>query len=76
MAIDPRIASVEAQIAACSRGATNVITCPYCGAQNVAENEALCCPDMGLTVRAILRKQAQSECVDTSKRIADAVARN
>ncbi len=74
--IDPRIKSIEAQINACMRGATNVITCPYCDAQNKAENDALCCPDFGAVVVAVLRKQAQGECLDQAKRIADAVAKN
>lgn len=74
--IDPRIKSAEAQINAARRGATNVITCPYCSTQNKAENEALCCADFGAVVIAILRKQAQQELIDSARRIADAVARN
>ena len=74
--IDPRIASVEAQINACMRGATDVINCPFCGSQNRAEYEALCCPDMGSTVRVILRKQAQRECLDNAERILEIVSRN
>ncbi len=75
-AIDPRIANVEAQINAAMRGSTNVITCPFCKAQNKAENEALCCVDFGAVVQAVLRKQAQQELLDTAHRIADAVTRN
>ncbi len=74
--IDPRIVSVESQINAAMRGATNVLNCPYCGSQNKAENEALCCVDFGAVVTAVLRKQAQGECIDQAKRIAEAVARN
>ena len=74
--IDPRIANVEAQINAAMRGATNVITCPFCSAQNKSEKEALCCVDFGAVVNAILCKQAQQELLDTAHRIADAVARN
>jgi hypothetical protein len=74
--IDPRIVSIESQINAAMRGATNVLNCPYCGSQNKADNEALCCPDFGAVVRVILRKQAQGECLDMAKRIADRVARN
>ena len=69
--IDPRILQVEAQIAAAMRGATNVINCPYCKKQNVSENESLCCADFGLVVRAVLRKMAQGEVLDTAARIAD-----
>ncbi len=76
MSIDPRIVSIESQINACMKGATNVITCPYCNAQNKAENDALCCVNFGAVVNVILRKQAQGECLDTAARIADAVARN
>lgn len=72
--IDPRIVSVEAQINACMKGETNVITCPFCNAQNKQENESLCCPDFGLVVRAILRKQAQGEVLDHASRIADRIA--
>ena len=74
--IDPRIASVEAQINACMRGATNVITCPFCRAQNTAEKTAICCADFGSVVRVVLRKQAQREMIDTANRIADNVGRN
>lgn len=70
------IANIESQINACMRGATNVITCPFCGEQNTAENEALCCVDFGAVVNAILRKQAQQECLDQAHRISDAIARN
>ena len=73
--IDPRITSVESQIAACMRGATNVITCPYCNAQNRKENESLCCNDMGLVVRAVLRKQAQRDCIEIGMRIGEQMAR-
>lgn len=72
--IDPRIANIEAQIQACMRGATNIITCPYCGAQNAKENKALCCSDMGLVVRAVLRKSAQFDCIDLGKRIGERLA--
>ena len=71
-----KIANVEAQINACMRGATNTITCPYCGVATSDKDNALCCADMGLTVRAILRKQAQQECLDMAARIADNLARN
>ena len=71
--IDPRIKSIESQINACMRGETNVITCPYCGAQNKEANEALCCADFGLVVQAILRKQAQQELLDTAHRITDSI---
>ena len=74
--IDQRIVSIESQINACMRGATNIITCPYCGAQNKAENSALCCADFGAVVLVILRKQAQRECLDQAGRIAEAVSRN
>jgi hypothetical protein len=74
--IDPRIVSVESQIGACMRGATNLITCPFCGAQNKAENEALCCVDFGAVVQVVLRKQALQEVMDTAARIADSVGRN
>jgi hypothetical protein len=73
---EAKIANVEAQINACYRGATNVITCPYCGVATDQTANALCCADMGLTVRAILRKEAQQECLDVAARIADNLARN
>ena len=71
--VDASIASVEAQINAVMRGATNVITCPFCGKQNREENEALCCADFGAVVNAILRKQAQQELIDQAHRISDAI---
>ena len=74
--IDPRIANVEAQINACMRGATNVITCPFCGSQNKESNDALCCADFGSVVLAILRKQAQQELIDTANRVADVISVN
>ncbi len=74
--IDSRILSIESQINACMRGATDIITCPYCGAQNKAENESLCCADFGAVVNAVLRKQAIGECLDTAARIADHIANN
>ena len=76
MTPEQKIANVESQINACYRGATNTITCPYCGVATAQTHEALCCADMGLTVRAILRKQAQQECLDMAARIADNLARN
>ena len=76
MTIDPHIANIEAQINACMRGATNVITCPYCHKQNTDAANALCCADFGAVVRVILRKQAQFECLDIAKEIADKVACN
>jgi len=72
---EQKLANVESQIAACMRGATDVITCPYCGEQVKQGNDALCCADMGLTVRAILRRQAQQECIETAERIAENMAR-
>lgn len=69
--IDPRVHDIEAQIHAAMRGATNVINCPYCKKQNVAENESLCCADFGLVVRAVLRKMAQGEVLDKAERIAE-----
>ena len=76
MSPEDKIKNVEAQIAACMRGATNVITCPYCGEQNTQGSERLCCADMGLTVRAILRKQALGEVIEHAERIAEKVAMN
>ena len=73
--IDPRILQVEAQIAAAMRGSTNIITCPYCGGQNRKENERLCCADFGLVVRAVLRKQAQGDVLDTAARITEKAQR-
>jgi hypothetical protein len=76
MTPEQKIANVESQILACSQGRTNVITCPYCGEQVTSGNKALCCADMGRTVWAILRKQAQAELLETAARVADRVAMN
>jgi hypothetical protein len=76
IAIDSRIADVEQQIQAAMRGSTRVIFCPFCGVENRETNEALCCTDLGAVVLAILRKQAQQECLDVAKRIADKIGGN
>jgi hypothetical protein len=73
--IDPKIANIEAQINAAMQGRTNIITCPYCGVQNHAGRDRLCCEDFGLVVRAVLRKQAQYETLDTASHIMDNAAR-
>jgi len=74
MTPNEKIADIESQIKLCERGELRGILCPYCGLQNEETNEKLCCADMGITVRAILRRQATNEVVDSAKRVADAVA--
>ena len=69
-----KIADVEQQIKDCTEGRQSFIVCPYCKTQVTSTDNALCCNDMGLTVRAILRKMAQFEVLDQAARIADKVA--
>jgi predicted nucleic acid-binding protein len=70
-----KIDSVERQINECMRGDSKEIVCPYCKSSNVPENKALCCADMGLTVLAILRKDAQQECLRQAAVVFEAVDR-
>ena len=66
---EQKIAWVEAQI----HGLAQIITCPYCGADNVEGNESLCCDLMGKAVAAVLdRLESQAE-LDKVARLCDAV---
>ncbi len=71
-----KVSNVEEQIHECMKGRTTFITCPWCKTEVTPADNALCCADLGITVRAILRRQAQSECLETAARIADAAMRN
>ena len=71
--VDPHIAGIQSQVLAIRRGDTNTLNCPYCKKHTTAEDNALCCPDRGLVIRAIYRNFAQQACVDQAARIADRI---
>ena len=66
MSADSNIASIEAQIAAVEEGRTNVITCPYCGAQNI--EPPLCCRLFAAAALAIMERQALQETIKAVER--------
>jgi hypothetical protein len=69
-----KLESVERQINECMEGKTTEIVCPFCLSVGTAQDRELCCPDMGLAVRAILRRQAQKDVVEQAIRVMDAVS--
>lgn len=75
MTPEQKIASIEAQIAACERGATNIITCPYCDEQN-KQGQPLCCETFAKAAMAIIQRQGTHELVEHAERIAEQVSRN
>ena len=61
MSADSKIANIEAQIAAVEEGRTNVITCPYCGAQNI--EPPMCCRLFAAAALAIIERQEMKETI-------------
>jgi hypothetical protein len=68
-----KLAYVEQQINGCMKMDITTIECPWCHSINSPDQEQLCCADMGLAVRAILRRQAQMECLDQCARVMETV---
>jgi hypothetical protein len=71
-----KLQSVERQIAACERFGVYSITCPYCGAENNAESEALCCELLGKAVKAILHRKAIQDRFRELDELYERVSRN
>ena len=76
MTSDEKLKNIESQMKACEDGRTNVITCPYCGSQNVepgpGDNPSLCCRLFAAAALAIIERQA----LEDSKRAVDRAIRN
>lgn len=68
-----KVDSVDRQIGACMAGTCTNIVCPYCDKTVLATDQSLCCADLGLAVRAILRRQAQQECLSNAERVLEMV---
>ena len=66
MSAESAIASIEAQITAVEEGRTNVITCPYCGEQNV--EPPICCRLFAAAALAIMERQALEETIRAVER--------
>jgi len=66
---EERIASLESQIASCARGESKSITCPYCEAVNVSDNERLCCTLMAKAVKAIIERERLRDVQEKVSRI-------
>ena len=58
MTPEQKIANVEAQIKAAEQGRTNILNCPYCGAQNKEDAPSLCCETLSIVVLATLDRWA------------------
>lgn len=74
-----KLENVEAQLRAVLRKDTNLITCPFCQAQNrQPEGEAppLCCADLALAVEAVILKMETDFHLDAAGRIADSAEKN
>jgi len=69
-----KVEDLELQINRCMRGEQTSIKCPYCGVEILPTDGALCCNDMGLVVRAVLRRKAQLEVLEQASEIMDKAA--
>lgn len=76
MTAEEKLASVENQIAQAMAGERDVITCPYCNADNTSGNQSLCCSLFGQAVRAVLDRIRFVEAKDQADRILEKAARN
>ena len=80
MTAKQKIVNVEAQIRAVLRASTNILNCPWCGAQNKEPASAeqalpLCCADMALAVNAISDKLQSDELLDAADHISQNAAK-
>ncbi len=78
MNAEAKIRNVEAQMKAVLRGDTNVITCPYCKAQNRQPSalteelpSALCCILFADCVNAVMLSMETSNALDAAHMIAE-----
>ncbi len=74
MTSEQKVENVEAQVKAAMRGATNVLTCPYCRLQN-KPNEPICCMMMARAVAAIMERVDIAEQVEEIDRIRENIDR-
>lgn len=73
-----KVESIAAQIQAIVQGRTNIVNCPYCGAQNRQPSELMddivppiCCPDFALAMEAAIFKLETDYHLDAAERIAE-----
>jgi hypothetical protein len=67
---DERIEIVAANIAACERGESLFIPCPYCNALNKA-GEPLCCNLLAYAAMAVCSRQEVNDTLEIAERIAE-----
>jgi hypothetical protein len=71
-----KLQSVERQIATCELLGIYHLTCPYCGEENNANKEALCCELLGKAVLAILHRKAIQDHFRELDELYERVSRN
>jgi hypothetical protein len=76
MSGEESLRSVEEQISACERFGTYLLKCPYCGTENNAENEALCCKLLGMAVAAVLHRKQVGDGIRKLDELMESASRN
>ena len=71
-----KIQSVDSQIRANMRGASNVIVCPYCGLATFPTDKALCCAYLGAAVVAVLQRLDVEERREHFDKVMESASRN
>lgn len=74
MTSEQKVENVEAQINAAMRGATNVLTCPYCQNQNKM-GQTMCCMLMAQAVLAVMERKDIAEQVEEIEQIRENIDR-
>lgn len=76
MTSEEKISAIAARIRQCETSGKYEIECPYCGALNTGESEALCCEKFGMAVAAILHRWDTKEQIEKLDELMEAASRN